>query len=101
MPSAGALITMSEGVGWFGTNAEGLPIITPFGNIIGSLVFALGFGLIPGYIIGKVLSGIGLLRVDPVVEVEGLDGEHAAASYPQLSGTEAAFESLQRKEAKI
>ena len=53
-PSAGALITLSEGAGWFGTNAEGLPIVTPMGNTIVSLVFAIGFGLIPGYVLGML-----------------------------------------------
>jgi len=99
MPSAGALITLSEGAGWFGTNAEGLPIVTPMGNTIATLIFAIGFGLIPGYILGVVLKGFGLLRVHPVVEVKGLDGEFA--SYPAISGGEAAFEALARKEAKI
>ncbi len=99
MPSAGTLITLSEGAGWFGTNAEGLPIVTPMGNTIVSLVFALGFGLIPGYVLGMILKGFGLLRVHPAVEVKGLDGDFV--SYPAMSGDEAAFEALQRKEAKI
>ena len=99
MPSEGTAIALAEGAAWFGTNAEGLPIITPMGNIIVSLVFAFGFGLIPGFILGKILAGMGLLRVHPVVEVKGLDG--GFPSYPALTGTEAAFEAVQRKEAKI
>jgi ammonium transporter, Amt family len=101
MPSAGALITLSEGAGWFGTNAEGLPVITPIGNTICSVIFAFGFGLIPGYVLGKILMGLGLLRVHPAVEVKGLDGELVPTSYPSLSGTEQAFEALQVREAKI
>ena len=64
-------------------------------------VFAIGFGLIPGYIIGKILKMLGLLRVDPKVELTGLDGEHVGTTYPNISGAEAAFEAMHRKEAGI
>lgn len=101
MPSAGTLVAVSEGAGWFGTNAEGLPIITPMGNMIASLIFAIGFGFIPAYILGGILKAAGLLRVDPRVELTGLDGETAASTYPGQSGVEAAFEALQRRESKI
>ena len=100
-PSAGTLVALSEGAGWFGTNAEGLPIITPMGNTIVSLIFCIGFGFIPGYILGGILKAVGLLRVDPRVELTGLDGEVSASTYPNISGSEAAFEALQRKESKI
>jgi ammonium transporter, Amt family len=100
MPSAGALITMSEGVGWFGVNAEGLPIITPMGNTIASLIFCIGFGFIPAYILGGLLKAAGMLRVDPRVELSGLDGDATTATYPGISGAEAAFEALTMKERK-
>lgn len=100
-PSAGTLVALSEGAGWFGTNAEGLPIITPMGNAIVSIVFAIGFGFIPAYILGGILKAAGLLRVDPRVELTGLDGEVSSTTYPNISGAEAAFEALQRKESKI
>ena len=99
-PSEGTLVALSPGAGWFGTNAEGLPIITPWGNAIGTLVFAIGFGLIPGYALSLLLKTFGLLRVDPKVELTGLDGDGKASTYPGLSGAEAAFEAIQRKEAK-
>jgi Amt family ammonium transporter len=100
-PSAGALVTLSEGAGWFGTNAEGLPIITPWGNIIASVIFCFGFGFLPAYILGAVLKSLGLLRVDPRVELAGLDGPAVPHTYPSASGLEAAFEAVQRKEGKI
>lgn len=100
-PSDATFVALAEGAGWFGTNAEGLPIITPIGNTITSLVFCLGFGFIPGYVVSALLKSAGLLRVDPMVELTGLDGHHASTTYPHLSGTEAAFEALQRKEHKV
>jgi ammonia channel protein AmtB len=99
-PSAGTLVAVSEGAGWFGVNAEGLPIITPMGNAICALVFAIGFGFIPGYILSGILKMFGLLRVDPKVELSGLDGEASSTTYPNLSGAEAAFEKLQLKEGR-
>lgn len=99
-PSAGTLVALSEGAGWFGTNAEGLPIVTPMGNIICTLIFAIGFGFIPGYVLSGILKMFGLLRVDPKVELTGLDGEYSSTTYPNLSGAEAAFEKLQLKEGR-
>lgn len=63
-------------------------------------MFAIGFGFIPTYVIAKVLKSFGMLRVDPKVELTGLDGDSKSTTYPNLSGAEAAFEALQRKEAK-
>jgi ammonia channel protein AmtB len=100
MPSAGVAVTVAEGAGWFGVNADGLPVVTPFGNIIGSLVFAIGFGLIPGWALGKILASLGLLRVPAAVEIHGLDGKHISETYPAMSGLEAEFEAIQRAEAK-
>lgn len=99
-PSAGTLVALSEGAGWFGVNAEGLPIITPMGNAICSLIFAIGFGFIPGYVLSYILKMFGLLRVDAKVELTGLDGEHVGTNYPNISGAEAAFEKLQLKEGR-
>jgi Amt family ammonium transporter len=99
-PSAGTLVALSEGAGWFGTNAEGLPIITPWGNIIGTLVFAIGFGFIPAYVLSGLLKMFGLLRVNPKVELTGLDGDVQGSTYPNLSGAEAAFEKLQLSEGR-
>jgi len=100
LPSPGMAIELSQGAGWFGTNADGVPVINPIGNIIATLVFALGFGLIPGYILGKLLKGAGMLRVPAPVELKGLDGATGELNYPAISGTEAAFETITRTEAK-
>lgn len=99
-PSEGTLVALSEGAGWFGTNADGIPIITPIGNTLGTLMFAIGFGFLPTYAIARLLKAFGMLRVDPKVELTGLDGDSKSSTYPGLSGAEAAFEALQRKEAK-
>jgi len=63
-------------------------------------MFAIGFGFIPTYAIAKILKAFGMLRVDPKVELTGLDGDSKTTTYPGMSGVEAAFEALQRKEAK-
>ena len=55
---------------------------------------------IPGYILSFILKMFGLLRVDPKVELTGLDGEATSTTYPNLSGAEAAFEKLQLKEGR-
>jgi Amt family ammonium transporter len=64
-------------------------------------VFCLFFGFIPGWVISRVLKAFGMLRVDPRVELAGLDGEHGPKTYPGISGVEATFEAIQRKESKI
>ncbi len=100
MPSDAMLITVADGAGWFGTNAQGIPIVTPIGNAIGSIVFCIGFGFLPAYLLSRFLKSVNLLRVDPKVELTGLDGDAQASTYPGLSGAEAAFEALQRSEGK-
>ncbi|HEY7766080.1 MAG TPA: ammonium transporter [Aestuariivirgaceae bacterium] len=51
---------------------EGFAVITPWGNFIGAVImFALGF--VPVFVVAKILESVGLLRVPPRVELEGLD----------------------------
>ena len=99
LPGAKRPVFPYELVGMAG-DAFGIVTDTPWGNTIAALIFAIGFGLIPGYFLSLVLKMFGLLRVDPKVELTGLDGDTTSATYPHLSGAEAAFEALQRKEAK-
>jgi len=48
------------------------PKITLYGQIIGAAVFFL-VGFVPGWVLSKILSVLGLLRVSPEAEEAGLD----------------------------
>ena len=49
--------------------------INPLGQFIGAIVMFVILGLTPGYIIAKVLNGMGKLRIPREVEIAGLDYE--------------------------
>ena len=49
--------------------------INPLGQFIGAIIMFFVLGLIPGYIIAKVLNGMGKLRIPREVEIAGLDCE--------------------------
>jgi Amt family ammonium transporter len=72
---------------------EGFAVITPWGNFIGAVImFALGF--IPVFIVAKILESVGLLRVPPRVELEGLDfanNESFMAAVSEVSSAEKAL----------
>ena len=53
----------------------GLATINPLGQFIGAIIMFFVLGLIPGYIIAKVLNGMGKLRIPREVEIAGLDYE--------------------------
>ena len=57
---------------WDGTTYA---TINPLGQFIGALIMFVVLGLIPGYIIAKVLNGMGKLRIPREVEIAGLDYE--------------------------
>ena len=57
---------------WDGTTYA---TISPLGQFIGALIMFVVLGLIPGYIIAKVLNGMGKLRIPREVEIAGLDYE--------------------------
>ena len=47
--------------------------INPLGMFIGAIIMFFVLGMIPGYIIARVLNGIGKLRIPREVELAGLD----------------------------
>ena len=47
--------------------------INPLGMFIGAIIMFFVLGMIPGYIIAKVLHGMGKLRIPREVELAGLD----------------------------
>ena len=55
---------------WDGSNYAA---INPLGMFIGALIMFGLLGFLPGYIIAKVLHGIGKLRIPREVELAGLD----------------------------
>ena len=55
---------------WVGTDYAP---INPLGMFIGAIIMFVVLGLIPGYVIAKVLHGMGKLRIPREVEIAGLD----------------------------
>ena len=47
--------------------------INPLGQFIGAIIMFFVLGFIPGWIIAKVLHGMGKLRIPREVELAGLD----------------------------
>jgi ammonia channel protein AmtB len=54
--------------------------INPLGQFIGAIIMFFVLGLIPGYIIARVLNGMGKLRIPREVEIAGLDYEMMEAA---------------------
>ena len=67
-PSSG----YNVGAMWDGTTYAA---INPLGMFIGAIIMFVVLGLIPGYVIAKVLHGMGKLRIPREVEIAGLDYE--------------------------
>ena len=55
---------------WVGTDYAP---INPLGMFIGAVIMFVVLGLIPGWIIAKILHGMGKLRIPREVEIAGLD----------------------------
>ncbi|MDE0280289.1 MAG: ammonium transporter [Gammaproteobacteria bacterium] len=56
---------------------EGYAAINPLGQFVGALIMFGLLGFLPGWIIAKILQGMGMLRIPPEVEIVGLDSlEH-------------------------
>ena len=72
-PSSG----YSVGAMWDGATYAA---INPLGMFIGALIMFVVLGFIPGWIIAKVLHGMGKLRIPKEVELAGLDYDMLEAS---------------------
>ena len=55
---------------WDGTTYAA---INPLGMFLGAIIMFFVLGMIPGWIIAKVLHGMGKLRIPREVELAGLD----------------------------
>jgi ammonia channel protein AmtB len=63
---------------------EGQAPINLLGQVSGTLICAIGLGLIPGYIISWLLNVFGLLRVTKEEEEMGLDlADLGVRAYPE------------------
>ena len=57
---------------WVGTDYAP---INPLGMFIGALIMFFVLGMLPGWIIAKILHGMGKLRIPREAELAGLDYE--------------------------
>jgi ammonia channel protein AmtB len=72
--------------GYPALTAEGAPVITLYGQVIGALVMA-ALGFIPGYVVSYILKAMGLLRPPREAELMGLDkAKVPAIAYPEILG---------------
>jgi ammonia channel protein AmtB len=55
---------------------EGYAAITPWGQFIGAVIMFFVLGLIPAWIVAKILHGMGVLRIPREIELVGLDINH-------------------------
>ena len=55
---------------WDGTTYAS---INPLGMFLGAIIMFFVLGMIPGYILAKILNGMGKLRIPREVELAGLD----------------------------
>ncbi len=56
-------------------NPEFTVAINPVGQIIGAFIMFFVLGFLPGFIIAKILNGLGLLRIPRHIELAGLDAD--------------------------
>ena len=54
--------------------------INPIGNFIGAIIMFGVLGFLPGWIIAKILNGMGMLRIPRQIELMGLDTARAQAN---------------------
>ena len=52
---------------------EGYATISPWGQFVGAIIMFVVLGFIPAFIVSKIMSAVGILRVPPEVEFLGLD----------------------------
>jgi Amt family ammonium transporter len=67
-PSSG----YSVGAMWDGSTYAS---INPLGQFLGAIIMFGVLGMLPGYVIAKILNGMGKLRIPRAVEIAGLDYE--------------------------
>ena len=73
---------------------EGYSAINPLGMFIGAIIMFGVLGFLPGWIVAKLLHGMGLLRIPKKVELEGLDFAFAEAHQAAVDDVVAAEKTL-------
>jgi len=58
---------------------EGYAAISPWGQFAGALIMFFVLGLIPAWIVSKILHGFGMLRIPREIEMVGLDINYESA----------------------
>ena len=66
--------------GYPSSGYEGYAAINPVGMIIGAIIMFGLLGFLPGWIIAKILNGMGKLRIPHEVELAGLDFNYMEAA---------------------
>jgi len=66
--------------GYPSSGYEGYAAINPIGMIIGAIIMFGLLGFLPGWIIAKVLNGMGKLRIPHEVELAGMDFNYMEAA---------------------
>ena len=66
--------------GYPSSGYEGYAAINPIGMIIGAIIMFGLLGFLPGYVIAKILNGMGRLRIPKEVEIAGLDFNYMEAA---------------------
>jgi ammonia channel protein AmtB len=66
--------------GYPSSGYEGYAAINPIGMIIGAIIMFGLLGFLPGWIIAKVLNGMGKLRIPHEVELAGMDYNYMEAA---------------------
>jgi Amt family ammonium transporter len=66
--------------GYPSSGYEGYAAINPIGMIIGAIIMFGLLGFLPGWIIAKILNGMGKLRIPHEVELAGLDFNYMEAA---------------------
>lgn len=75
--------------------------INPFGQALGAFIMFFVLGFAPAWIVSRILSGMGMLRIPERVEIAGLDLSEFHGRYLDEAGVDAAEEEEARSRGLI
>ena len=61
---------------------EGYATVSPWGQTIGAIIMFGVLGFLPAFVVSKIMQGAGMLRVPPIIELQGLD-HHSEVAFQQ------------------